>query len=251
VALSLTSINGDCANIFKCSATLQKGRKAMSYIEDQSKNLNKLLIEYFADSENRKINLKSGQAVIISMAEEDDVETVTELIHLAFEVWKKKGLDLSPMHQTLEQTQKHLVGKGLILKDSQQKIIGTISFDIAFIKTSNDKYLFYEGDQNPIPYQRNSNLNISNSRFLVFKKFAIHPNSSRIGLGLLVLKMAEQMAHDLKFEGVILETVQEANWLFDWYKNENYQTIGYYTYPSRPIETLLMLKMFKNEGSND
>lgn len=220
----------------------------MANMEDQSKDLNQTLSGYFSNLEHAKLNSRDGQFFSVALATENDVGNVTELIHLAFEVWKMKGLDLSPMHQTTEQTRKHLLGKGLVLKDSQQQIIGTVSFDIGAIETNANKYLFYEGAQEPVPYRRNSELNISKTRFLIFKKLAIHPNVSRSGLGRSVLKMAEQMASDLNLDGVVLETVQDADWLYDWYANENYQTIGFYTYPSRPLETVLMLKPFKNEG---
>lgn len=249
LAISLISASGDCSNILKCSeALLQNGRKAMALMEDQSKDLNQILSGYFSNPKHGKLSSKDGQTVTVSLAEENDVENVTELIHLAFEVWKMKGLDLSPMHQTPEQTRKHLLGKGLVLKDSQQKIIGTVSFDIGSIETSTDKYLFYEGAQEPVPYRRNSDQKISQSRFLIFKKLAIHPDISRSGLGRSVLKMAETMTRDLNLDGVLLETVQDADWLYDWYANEDYQTIGFYTYPSRPLETVLMLKVLKTEG---
>lgn len=244
LAVSLCSATGLSSISSKCTeALLQNDRKAMALMEDQSKDLDQILSGYFADPANGGLKSKDGQTFIVTLAGESDVEDVTELIHLAFEVWKTKGLDLSPMHQTPEQTRRHLSGKGLVLKDSQQKIIGTVSFDIGIIETSADKHLFYQGAQEPVPYLRNSELHISKSRFLILKKLAVHPGIARSGLGRSVLKMTEKMARDLDLDGVLLETVRDADWLYDWYANEEYQTIGFYTYPSRPLETVLMVKV--------
>lgn len=76
---------------------------------------------------------------------------------------------------------------------------------------------------------------------------ATHPGMARSGLGTSILRFAENLALALKLDGVVLETVKETQWLYDWYTNENYQTIGIYHYPSRPIETVLKLKMIGAE----
>jgi predicted N-acetyltransferase YhbS len=210
-------------------------------------NIEQILSQFLSNSLNSKLILKNESKVFVATANTEDIEPVTQLIRNAFEVWKQKGLDLSPMYQTSAQTQKHLIGKGLVVKDENSNIIGTVSFEIGRIQPTLNKNMFYEGDQESVPYSREFDLALTDAKFLIFKKIAVHPNLSRTGLGKAILHMAEVIAHQYHFDGILLETVQDADWLYDWYLNEDFKIIGTYTYPSRPLQTVLMLKSFEKE----
>lgn len=209
---------------------------------NQSKDLTEILNEYLERPAHGSFILKDGQSLTASLASDCDVEDVTNLTHKAFAIWKEHGLDLGPMHQTTEQTRSHLVGKGLVIKDQFDKAVGTVSFDFSTIETTTENHLFQVDSQPLIPYRKLTDLELMNNRFLIVKRIATIPNTGRSGLGKSILRFAENLARSFKMDGVVLETVKEAQWLYDWYKNESYQTIGIYQYPGRPIETLLMYK---------
>lgn len=249
LAISLASASGDCSNFLKCSeALLQNGRETMVAENNESRDLSQILSEYLANPKNGRFLLKGGKQLTATIGSDKDVEAVTKLIHEAFAIWKVDGLDLGPMHQTIEQTKGHLVGKGLVLRDGEQRPVGTVSFDFATIETTSDQHLFYVDNQPLIPYRKLSSVSLKNHRFLIIKRIATHPDTGRSGLGTSILRFAENLALALKLDGVVLETVKETQWLYDWYTNENYQTIGIYHYHSRPIETVLKLKMFSDES---
>ncbi len=210
--------------------------------KNPSKDLSEILNEYLERPEHGSFVLKDGQILTTSLASENDAEDVTNLIHRAFAIWKVYGLDLGPMHQTVEQTRCHLVGKGLVIKDQFDKAVGTVSFDFAIIETTTENHLFQVDGQPLIPYRKLNDLELKNNRFLVVKRIATIPDSGRSGLGKSILRFAENLARTLKMDGVVLETVKEVRWLYEWYKTESYQTIGIYQYPGRPLETLLMHK---------
>ena len=245
LAISLSPAIGDCSNFSKCSEVLfQTGRDPMVAEKNESNALSQILNEYLVNPENGRFELKGGQQLTATVGSDKDVEVVTKLIHEAFAIWKVDGLDLGPMHQTIEQTKGHLVGKGLVLRDRDQIAVGTVSFDIATIETISDHHLFYVDNQPLIPYRKLSNVDLNNHRFLIIKRIATHPGISRSGLGTSVLRFAENLALALNLDGVALETVKETQWLYDWYTHKNYLTIGTYQYPSRPIETVLKVKTF-------
>jgi predicted N-acetyltransferase YhbS len=248
--VGVPSSNYKCANLFSNNKRISMTVTNHTPTSPIHNNLAQMLSEFTTNNLNAKLDLKNGDQVFVSTANIEDVEPVTALIHRAFEVWKQKGLDLSPMHQTSAQTQKHLIGKSIVIKNAINQIIGTVSFDIGRIQTINNKYMFYEGDQDPVAYNRESKLELSGTHFLIFKKLAVHPSLPRSGLGKAILHLAEVMAYQYHFDGIILETVEDADWLYDWYLNENFKTIGTYTYPSRPLQTLLMLKSFNEAGVN-
>ena len=150
------------------------------------------------------------------------------------------------MNQSVDQTIKHLVSKGLVLKNSNHEVVATLSFDLGRIKSQGKQHLFFEGDQEVVPYQSSSDLIFNDANLLIFKKLAVHPKYANSGIGKAILKKVEEMAIEYNFDGVLLETVEDADWLYNWYLNENFSPIGHYTYPSRPLVTVLMFKPRKD-----
>lgn len=247
--ITVCSMSGNYTNILRCSKVLfQTVEEIMVADNYESKNLSQVLSQYLAHLENRYFILKNGQYITTTIGSEKDVKVVTKLIHEAFSIWKSDGLDLGPMHQNIEQTKGHLVGKGLVFRDGEKKVVGTVSFDFAAIETVSDQHLFCVNNQSPIPYQKLSSVKLQDHRFLIIKRIATHPRIVRSGLGTSILHFAENLALTLKLDGVALETVKETQWLYRWYTKESYQTIGLYHYPSRPINTVLKIKMFNDEN---
>ena len=182
--------------------------------------------------------------VTIRNALESDVTPVTELIHRSFQVWAQAGLRLGPMFQTDAQTSSHLLGKGVVALDQNDKIVGTFSLDDGFIAINSDRNIdFQEGAAITI-FQVTAPAEIRSGKYLVFKKLAVCPSIGRSGLGLHFYQMAEKEARSAGYVGVVLETVREAQWLFHWYEKLGFLVIGTNRYPGSPIDTLLMIKNF-------
>ncbi len=79
----------------------------------------------------------------IRHAVEKDFSSTTELIHEAFGIWKKQGLNLKPIYQTIEETKKHLLRKGCVVENSQLKLVATFSLEKGLIKTGVNNSIEY------------------------------------------------------------------------------------------------------------
>lgn len=180
----------------------------------------------------------------------EDVSVVTRLMHSSFEIWKKRGLKLSPMFQTNDTTAKHLLNHGFVALDNSKKIVGTFSLNACRIVVNNGKIIFSEGASAPIAFTPvPTQIALCDGRYLVFKKAAVSPSNSRKGLGRTMYDIAERKAKDYGFDGMALETVREADWLYQWYIDLGFNPIGKYIYhPGGTIETILMIKLFSNSN---
>ena len=170
-----------------------------------------------------------------------------KIIKDAFAVWRTKGLDLSPMRQSHEETSIHLLKKGFIIFLNQDPV-ATVSLEEGEI-TCDQKidFLLKDGD-NTILYQKIGNCTTPRQgKFLVIKKFAVKQGVAKKGLGLKILKELESLAPRLGFGGTVLETVREAEWLYLWYLQQGYKVIGSHTYSNSKYETVAMLKRNESE----
>ena len=190
------------------------------------------------------LELPSGVRYSIRPALEADAREVTKVIHDAFEVWKEIGLTLGPMLQTIEQTKKHLKGKGVIAQDSRGVIVGTFSLDEGAVALRGDGLIdFIEGEDAFVFIATDTALKTPGGKLLVFKKAAVVRDKAHHGLGTHLYALAEKLARDNGYSGMILETVKEAGWLYDWYIRLGFRPIGKYCYPGR-VDTILMIKLF-------
>jgi hypothetical protein len=89
---------------------------------------------------------------------------------------------------------------------------------------------------------------LPNGRLLIFKKAAVRSDLAASGLGAQFYQLAEGWGRTNGFDGMILETVREAEWLYNWYSRLGFQPIGNYQYPGSKVETILMLKLFSKEN---
>lgn len=195
------------------------------------------------------VQLANSQTLHVRIAKESDVTAVTELTHAAFEIWKNLGLKLSPMFQTDEKTASYLMGKGFVVEDSNRKIVATFSLeDGAINRGDHNTIRFTEGDSPDISFTSTGEQSYLNSKpLLIFKKLAVHPALSNSGLGNQLYQIAETMGRENSYSGMILETVKEARWLYDWYIRLGFTTIGAHKYPGSQVETLLLIKPFHGE----
>jgi predicted N-acetyltransferase YhbS len=193
------------------------------------------------DVNTKKISLRYGQTLLLRPAVTADAPHVTALIHRSFEVWKQMGLKLSPMAQTEKETSAHLVGKGYIATTPQGKIVGTYSLDEGSLAYEvPGRLIFYDGGE-AIEFMT-SEPSLKTGSYLVFKKLAVDPSFGRFGIGLALYQNAESVARSQKYAGILLETVREASWLYDWYLKIGFSVIGTHRYPGSQVDTVLMLK---------
>lgn len=173
-----------------------------------------------------------------------DVSAVTRVIRKSFEVWKRLGMDLGPMHQTDAETTSHLVNKGYVLLTNENEVIGTFSLDEAMIEPNQSGSILYQSNGgSAIPYSAAvSEKMIPFGKYLVFKKAAVLEEFAGRGLGDEFLKITQAYAEQGKYRGIALETVAETQWLYQWYLNRGFNTIASYRYPNRFFDTLLLVR---------
>jgi len=188
--------------------------------------------------------LVNDSAVTIRVALPSDVAPVTGLIHSSFQVWAKEGLRLSPMAQTQAETSSHLLEKGFVATDKNNKIVGTFSVDDGQIATTSAGELNYLEGNESTSFKATTGAPIKKGKYLVFKKLAVDPLIGRSGLGRFLYQATEEMARANGYSGVVLETVREASWLSHWYENLGFSVIGSHRYPGSQVDTLLMVKNF-------
>ncbi len=198
---------------------------------------------------NKVIQLSNGARFSVRPGAAADASQVTGLIHNAFSIWKERGLSLGPMYQTDEQTAAHLVGKGYVAENSKGELSGTFSLDEGSVRRIGKTTIrFIEGDES-VDYSRigNSKAPLPSGRLLVFKKAAVKRDAANSGLGSELYTLAEKTGRENGYSGMVIETVKEADWLYDWYVRLGFRPIGSYRYPGRQIDTILMIKPF-SEG---
>jgi GNAT superfamily N-acetyltransferase len=214
--------------ILKCSADLQARLTKYKSIE---------------------IKLKTGRTGVLRPGVSKDAGDVTALIKKAFVYWTSNGVHVSPANQTIEQTLRHLPDLGFVLESSDRQVVGTFSLDFGRIDVASDGVLnFYEGTSGVIPFKHLESAKLNSkhvpSPCLIFKRLAVEPFLGRQGIGRALYNFAEGFARECRFDGMALETVKEAGWLYQWYRDLGFESIGEYRYPGSALSTILMTKSF-------
>lgn len=210
-------------------------------------NLHDILFRHVTENAYME-RFEGSKKISVEVATNSSIKEVTDLIHISFKVWKFYGLDLSPMTQTINETEKHLINKGLVFKDQDKNLVATVSFEIGSINLEDNCYLLDLGEANPTKYNKIDSDLVIDQQVLIFKKLAVHPNFARKGIGKSIFQSIEKLAVSNKFNGICLETVKEATWLYDWYLLEGFKPIGTFNYPSRPLSTVLMYKLIGTQN---
>jgi ribosomal protein S18 acetylase RimI-like enzyme len=191
------------------------------------------------------VHLPNGSNYSVRPARLDDVPKVTRLIHGAFKVWKKQGLRLGPMFQDDAETKKHLAGKGFVAIDSKGTLRGTFSLEHGSVRWRGKTKLAFDEGGSVVDYDRTGGwMRLAGGRFLIFKKAAVDPRDAHAGLGASLYTLAETLGRENGYDGMLLETVAEAAWLYDWYVRLGFKKIGVHRYPGSPLDTILMIKPF-------
>lgn len=195
---------------------------------------------------NSKFVSRRGIEILVRPAGPADVLGVTELIHDAFEVWKRRGLKLNPMFQTEEQTARHLLESGFVAVTSSGEMVGTFSLDHGVVEPPRAGFLhFLEGSDPEIAFVcENNSIGKIPDKLLVFKKAAVKQQWASSGVGTTLYQLAEDFARDNGFGGMVLETTRETDWLFNWYVRLGFTPVGSHRYPKSDLDTVLLIKSF-------
>jgi hypothetical protein len=149
------------------------------------------------------------------------------------------------MRQTDEQTASHLLGKGYVVEDSRQELAATFSLENGGVRRNGTGIRFTEGGE-PVdytPFEGDLEL-LPSARLLIFKKAAVRRETSNSGLGGMLYALAEKSGRAAGYSGMALETVEEAEWLYDWYHGLGFKAIGSRRYSASAVDTILMIKPF-------
>jgi predicted N-acetyltransferase YhbS len=195
------------------------------------------------------LTTKSKATFSIRPGTPEDVPEATLLIHEAFEMWKQEGLKLSPMYQSEETTAKHLVTQGYVVHDHAQNMVGTFSLDSSRLTIDSEAIAVFREGTSAMPLnftllEAGKAFANCDNKLLVFKKAAVRPVHSNQGLGRAMYEFAENFGKQNGYDGIVIETVQNAEWLYRWYLDLGFTPIGKYIYPSSAVETILMIKIF-------
>jgi hypothetical protein len=192
------------------------------------------------------IQLSNGSNFDIRLGGIDDVSKVTKLIHNAFTIWREQGLLLGPMYQTDEETKKYLVGKGYVAENVKGEIVGTFSLTEGKVVRVNQNNVQFVGDGDSILYSWIGDIEFPPGRLLMFRKAAVNRDTANAGLGSAFYALSETFARENNYSGMVLETVKEAGWLYDWYRNLGFYPVGSYRPLGAQVDTVLMIKPFNS-----
>lgn len=193
-----------------------------------------------------KTKIEGKTPLTLRAAKEKDVAPTTDLIHSAYGYWVDNGVKVSPATQSVEKTRSHLSGGlGFIATDANGEIKATFSLDEAQIGGSETAVIVQtKYVKSQIEFIRVDGMLPISGRYLEFKKLAVAPELFGQGIGRTLYDIAEEYARTRGYDGVVLETVKEATWLYDWYIGMGFKVVGKYVYPNSKFETLLLAKKF-------
>lgn len=191
---------------------------------------------------------RNGAEYSLKSATEKEIAPTTVLIRKSFKYWVENDVPVSPARQTEEQTRKHLIEGGFVLENEQKEIVGTFTLEESAVEITENGYrVTYSNPHDLVKYSQSGSFIEFNKegKFLVFKKLAIDPDLGRRGLGQKLYDIVEKHARENRYQGMMLETVIEARWLYDWYIDLGFEVIGSHRYPGSQFETLLLVKRFE------
>ena len=190
--------------------------------------------------------LNGSTPLKIRAAKEKDVIETTELIRSAYSYWVENNVIVSPATQSVDKTRSHLLeGRGFVAIDSTGVTRATFSLDNIYLKVRNETFTAHaEHAAKDIDYERISSELIVDGRYLEFKKLAVDRDLGEQGIGRSLYDVAEEYARSNGYNGVILETVKEATWLYEWYLRMGFKVYGKHIYEGSKLETLLLVKQF-------
>lgn len=200
------------------------------------------------------LRLPDHTTLLVRKAVREDTAAVASLIREAFSYWPAQGVPVSPAHQTNEKTWAHLAHGGYVFVEekSPSVLLATVTaypIRLAYDPATQQWNLDMRDDSAPIAYQARPDMQQPNDpahhSMLLFEKLAVQPALAQRGIGTAIYHMIEAIARHHRADGLAIETVAEATWLYQWYSRLGFQVIGSLRYPGSKLNTLLMISRFK------
>ena len=157
----------------------------------------------------------------VDLAVEADIPELTKLVNVAYKELADMGLNYTATYQNDEKTKERISkGRCFVLKDSKNRIIGTILMTVEnYFTNRNTAYI---------------------------GQFGINPDYKKSGLGTLLMNHCEALANKEGFEGVQLDTAIPAKHLVNWYLKRGYKIVGQEHYEGKTYDSYVFEKTFSS-----
>ncbi|HJP83885.1 MAG TPA: GNAT family N-acetyltransferase [Fimbriimonadaceae bacterium] len=134
---------------------------------------------------------------------DDDVESLTGLIHRAYRPNAELGFHFVATHQSPEITAERLDSGISFVAEQNGQIVGTITLEFP-IEIPHGEY-------------------VTDRPLALFGQFAVEPGLQGGGVGFELLRRAEEEARRLGAAEICLDTAQGAKHLISYYERQGYQ----------------------------
>lgn len=165
---------------------------------------------------------KHDNILKIEPAQPHEVSTITKLVNVAYKELADMGLNYTATYQNDDKTKERISkGRCFVLKDSSDKILGTILMTVEnYFTNSNTAYL---------------------------GQFGVLPEFKKNGLGTKLMEFCENLAMEEGFSGIQLDTAIPAKHLVDWYQRRGYKIVGQEHYEGKTYDSYVFEKTFPSQ----
>ena len=161
--------------------------------------------------------------VIRPFDSKDSTAELTELLHRAYAENAALGLHFVASHQSEETTKNRLARGPALIAELDGKIVGTVTVGFPVV--------FDDGEYLP------------QGTLASFGQFAVDPSAQRQGVGLSLLRAAEQAALEIGADEMCLDTAESAHHLIRYYEKHGYQIVGHADWrPEVNYKSVIMAK---------
>ncbi|GAA5264543.1 hypothetical protein ACOSOMT5_P0967 [Acidiphilium sp. MT5] len=162
--------------------------------------------------------------IIRRLASCDSIEAITALLHDAYAELGRMGLNYTAVDQTDEVTRERIARGDCLVATEDDQLVGTIMFT--------EPSRTWGGT----PWYRRADV-------AVIGQFGVHPRYQRRGVGVRLLRAAEQLAVMSGAKELALDTAESAGHLVAWYQRQDFRFIEYAQWEGKTYRSVIMSKM--------
>lgn len=153
--------------------------------------------------------------LMIRLANAEDVPSLRVLVNQAYSQLADLGLNFTGTYQDERITRDRMQGKEVYLAFLDDRLVGTVSLGVE------------TKEQGPVLY---------------INQFAVDPAHQRLGIGGILLRLAEKRAAELGLLDLQLDTAVPAEHLVNMYARAGYQVIREVRWPGKTYNSYIMQK---------
>jgi len=171
---------------------------------------------------------------------EDSLAGLTALLHRAYKQHADKGIKALAAFQPEEVTRKRIAGGECYVALYMGKVVGTILFKdsthtvgmglVDSATVNGQQHWFDRGD------------------VASFAQFAVEPEFQGRGIGMELMKKAEDRARETGAKEIALSTPEPAAWLVKMYERHGYRTVERRHWPQTNYTSAIMSKAVRGTG---